>query len=100
VTKFVSVAKLGVCSKRLILNKTFLIFGSRFRLDSLLDASIFLLFFFFAKRRVRALASSSSSKVLKMEPLSPIAGEPGFAYASDIAEDNSCEPGHVVELSF
>jgi hypothetical protein len=44
--------------------------------------------------------SSSSSKVLKTEPLSPIAGELDFAYASDIAEDNSCEPGHVVELSF
>jgi hypothetical protein len=23
-----------------------------------------------------------------------------FAYASDVAEDNSCKPGHVVELLF
>jgi hypothetical protein len=23
-----------------------------------------------------------------------------FAYASDIAENNVCKPGHVVELSF
>jgi hypothetical protein len=35
-----------------------------------------------------------------MEPLSPVTTVLGFAYASDIAEDNSREPGHVVELSF
>jgi hypothetical protein len=35
-----------------------------------------------------------------MEPLSPITDELDFAYASDVAEDNSREPGHVVELSF
>jgi hypothetical protein len=45
-------------------------------------------------------ANSCSTKIPKTEPLSPIAGELDFAYASDIAEDNSCEPGHVVELSF
>jgi hypothetical protein len=44
--------------------------------------------------------NSSSSKIPKTEPLRPIAGELDFAYASDIAEDDNCEPGHVVELSF
>jgi hypothetical protein len=35
-----------------------------------------------------------------MEPLSLITDELDFAYASDIAEDNDREPGHVIELSF
>jgi hypothetical protein len=39
-------------------------------------------------------------KILKTEPLSPTAGEFNFAFASDIAEDDSCKPGYVVELSF
>jgi hypothetical protein len=57
-------------------------------------------FFFLRKKESSSAASSSSSKIPKTEPLSPIAGELDFAYASDIAEDNSCEPGHVVKLSF
>jgi hypothetical protein len=44
--------------------------------------------------------NSSSSRVLKMEPLSPITTGLDFAYASDVAENNSRNPGHVVELSF
>jgi hypothetical protein len=35
-----------------------------------------------------------------MEPLSPLVGASDFAYASDMAENNVCKPGHVVELSF
>jgi hypothetical protein len=42
----------------------------------------------------------SSSKVVKMEPLSPITTGLDFAYASDVVENNSREPRHVVELSF
>jgi hypothetical protein len=42
----------------------------------------------------------SSSKVVKMEPLSPITTGLDFAYASDVVENNSREPGHVIELSF
>jgi hypothetical protein len=42
----------------------------------------------------------SSTKLPKTEPLSPITDGLDFAYASDVAEDDSCEPGHVVELSF
>jgi hypothetical protein len=57
-------------------------------------------FFLFRKKEGSIAANSSSSKIPKMEPLSPIAGELDFAYASNIAEDNSCELGHVVELSF
>jgi hypothetical protein len=45
-------------------------------------------------------AASSSLKVFKTEPLSPIATGIDFAYASDVAENNGCDPGHIVELSF
>jgi hypothetical protein len=44
--------------------------------------------------------ASSSSKVMKTEPLSPITDEPDFAYASDVVENNSREPRHIVELSY
>jgi hypothetical protein len=57
-------------------------------------------FFLLCKKESSSVASSSSSKIPKTEPLSPISDELDFAYASDIAEDNNCEPGHVVELSF
>jgi hypothetical protein len=57
-------------------------------------------FFLLRKNEGSSAANSSSTKILKTESLSPIAGELDFAYASNIAEDNSCEPGHVVELSF
>jgi hypothetical protein len=36
----------------------------------------------------------------KTEPLSPLTTRLTFAYASDVAENSSREPGHVVELSF
>jgi hypothetical protein len=57
-------------------------------------------FFLLCKKEGSSAANSSSSKIPKTQPLSPIASELDFAYASDIAEDNSCEPGHIVELSF
>jgi hypothetical protein len=57
-------------------------------------------FFLLRKGENATAMNSSSSKIPKMEPLSPITAELDFAYASDIAEDNSCEPGHVIELSF
>jgi hypothetical protein len=44
--------------------------------------------------------NSSSSNLVKTEPLSPITTELDFAYARDVAENSSREPGHVVELSF
>jgi hypothetical protein len=37
---------------------------------------------------------------VKMEPLRPITTGLDFAYASDVVENNSREPGHVVQLSF
>jgi hypothetical protein len=52
------------------------------------------------KKEGSTSTNSSFAKILKMEPLSPTAGEFNFAYASDIAEDDSCEPGYVVKLSF
>jgi hypothetical protein len=39
-------------------------------------------------------------RIPKTEPLSPITTGLDLAYASDIVEDNSRDPGHVVELSF
>jgi hypothetical protein len=57
-------------------------------------------FFFLRQGDSSSAANSSSSRIPKMEPLSPITDELDFAYASDIAEDNIREPGHVVELSF
>jgi hypothetical protein len=57
-------------------------------------------FFLLRKGETSTAANSSSSRILKMEPLSPVTTELDFAYASDIAEDNSHELGHVVELSF
>jgi hypothetical protein len=57
--------------------------------------------FFLLRKKVRSAPSTPpSAKVPKMEPLSPLADAPDFAYASDTAEDNVCKPGHVVELSF
>jgi hypothetical protein len=47
-----------------------------------------------------ATTTSSSQNFVKMEPLSPMIDEHDFAYASDIAENNSRDSGHVVELSF
>jgi hypothetical protein len=52
-------------------------------------------FFLLCKKEDSTAANSSSMKIPKT-----IAGEVNFAYASDIAEDDSCELGHVVELSF
>jgi hypothetical protein len=57
-------------------------------------------FFLLCKKESSSAASSSFSEIPKTEPLSPIADEFNFSYASDIAEDNSREPRHIVELSF
>jgi hypothetical protein len=57
-------------------------------------------FFLLRKGENSTAANSSSSRILKMEPLSPITTELDFTYASDIVEDNSRESGHIVELSF
>jgi hypothetical protein len=57
-------------------------------------------FFLFRKKERSASATSRSANFPKTEPLSPSAGVSDFAYALDIAEDNVCKLGHVVELSF
>jgi hypothetical protein len=57
--------------------------------------------FFLLHEDVSPTATNSiSSRVLKTEPLSPITTGLDFAYASDVIENNSRDPGHVVELSF
>jgi hypothetical protein len=45
-------------------------------------------------------ANSSSSRILKTEPLSPITTRIDFAYARDVAKNDGGNPGHIVELSF
>jgi hypothetical protein len=57
-------------------------------------------FFLFRKKRHSASSTSRSTKIPKMEPLSPLVGASDFAYASDMAKNNVCKPGYVVELSF
>jgi hypothetical protein len=57
-------------------------------------------FFLLREDEISFAANSSSSKVVKTEPLSPITTGLEFAYASDILENNSRESGHVVEISF
>jgi hypothetical protein len=57
-------------------------------------------FFLLRKGEHSTVANLSFSRIPKMKPLSPITTELNFAYASDTTEDNSREPGHIVELSF
>jgi hypothetical protein len=57
-------------------------------------------FFLFRKKGRSASSTSRFAKIPKMEPLSPLAGTSDFAYASDMAENNVCKSGNVVELSF
>jgi hypothetical protein len=57
-------------------------------------------FFLLREDESPTAANSSSSKILKTEPLSPITTRLDFAYASDVAEKNSRDPGHIVKLSF
>jgi hypothetical protein len=57
-------------------------------------------YFLLHKKESSGATNSCSSRILKTEPLSPITDELDFAYASDIVEDNSREPEHIVELSF
>jgi hypothetical protein len=56
--------------------------------------------FFLFRKKGRSASTSRFAKIPKTEPLSTLAGASDFAYASDIAENNVCKPGHVIELSF
>jgi hypothetical protein len=68
----------------------------KFSMDCFDLSSCFLL----RKDENSTASNSSSSRILKMEPLSPITTRLDFAYSSDVVEDNSRDPGHVVELLF
>jgi hypothetical protein len=57
-------------------------------------------FFLLREDESPTAVNSSSSRVLKTELLSPMTTGLDFAYASDVAENNSHDPGHVVELLF
>jgi hypothetical protein len=71
-------------------------FSLKFSMDCFDLSSFFLL----RKDEGSTATNSRSSKFVKMEPLRPITTNLDFAYASDVAENSSREPGHVVELSF
>jgi hypothetical protein len=92
-------AKRGACSNKLIPNKISLIFGSKLRLSFLWDASTFLHFSCFVRRKVLHLQLHVPRIFRRRSPLALMQAL-DFAYASDVAEDESCKPGHVVELSF
>jgi hypothetical protein len=94
------VVKRGVCSSEHIPNKIFPIFGLGSPLNFLMGCFDLSSFFLFRKKRRSASSTSCSVKIPKTEPLSPLAGASDFAYARDMAENNVCKPGHVVELSF
>jgi hypothetical protein len=57
-------------------------------------------FFLLREDESPTATNSSSLWVMKTEPLSPITIGLDFAYASDVVDNNSRDPGHVVELSF
>jgi hypothetical protein len=57
-------------------------------------------FFLLREGDTRDAASSSTLSLVKTEPLSPRTDVHDFAYASDVVENNSRDPGHIVELSF
>jgi hypothetical protein len=58
------------------------------------------LFFLLREDESPIATNSSYSRVLKTDPFSPITTGLDFAYASDVVENNSHDPRHVVELSF
>jgi hypothetical protein len=68
----------------------------KFSMDCFYLSSFFLL----REDESPTATNSSSSRILKTEPLSPINTGLDFSYASDIVANNSRDPGHVVELSF
>jgi hypothetical protein len=57
-------------------------------------------FFLLREGDTRGAASSSTSSLVKTEPLSPRTDVHDIAYASDVIENNSRDPGHIAELSF
>jgi hypothetical protein len=57
-------------------------------------------FFLLREGDACVVATSSSSSPVRTGPLSPRTDVHDFAYASDVVENNSRDPGHIVELSF
>jgi hypothetical protein len=77
---------------------------SNFWLEVLLNFSInsFDLSSFFLSHEdfTPTATASSSQSFVKTDPLNSMIGEHKFAYASDIVESVSRDPGHIVELSY
>jgi hypothetical protein len=94
------VAKLGIFFKEAHPEEDF----SNFWLEASLKFSLGCFdlssFFLLRKDKNSIAANSGPSQIPKEDPLSPITNGLDFAYASDIVEDNSREPGYIVELSF
>jgi hypothetical protein len=81
-------------------NQDFSVFWLEVSLKFSMDYFDLSSFFLLHKDENSTAANSRSSRIPKTEPLSPITTELDFTYASDVAENSSREPGHVVELSF
>jgi hypothetical protein len=94
------VAKRGDSSKKPTLNEIFSDFWLEVSLKFSMNCFDLSSFFLLRDDGSPTVASSSSSRVLKTEPLSPITTGLDFAYATDVAENNIRDPGHVVELPF
>jgi hypothetical protein len=94
------VVKHGNSSKNPILNEIFSDFWLEVSLKFSMNCFDISSFFLLREDCSPTAAASSSPEVLKTEPLSPIATRIDFSYASDVAENNGRDPGHIVELSF
>jgi hypothetical protein len=57
-------------------------------------------FFLLCDGYTLAATASCSQSFVKTEPLSSKTGDYDFAYASDTAENNGRDHGHIVELSY
>jgi hypothetical protein len=86
-----SAVKPGICSKRLIPTEIFFDFWLEVSFKFSMDCFDLSSFFLRHEDESPTATNSSSSKVMKTEPLSPITTGLDFTYASDIVENNSRE---------
>jgi hypothetical protein len=97
---WLSTAKHGNSLKKPTLNEIFSDFWLEVSLKFSMNCFDLSSFFLLRDDGSPTAASLSSSRVLKTEPVSPITTGLDFAYTSDVTENKSRDPRHVVELSF
>jgi hypothetical protein len=91
------VVKHGDCSRKLTQSEIFPIFGLKSHLNFQWIVLIFLRSYFFAMMRAPLLRIQVLRGFWRR---SPITIGIDFAYASDVAGNNSRDPGYIVEFSF